>query len=404
MTQKLQTILKNLPESPGVYLMKNAVGDLLYVGKAGSLKRRVSSYFQKAHDARIEALVSEIADIKFEVTNSALEALVLEANYIKKFNPPFNVKEKDDKSFLFITFTKTKFPKPIIVRGKNRDASETYLGPFLNLNSIKDALKVLRKIFPYCEKAGEAKKLPLPRPCFDYEIHLCSGACVNKISAKDYKKNINHLKLFLSGRVKTLIKNLEKDMKAASAELSFETAEKVKRQIFSITHLQDVSFIKEDELLKTNLPKTGHRIEGYDISNISGQSAVGVMVVFYDNEPDKSSYRKFKIRTVKGPNDFHMLKEVLERRLEHAKDWSLPSLILVDGGLIQVKMMEGVLRDFNLSIPVVGLAKGPERKRNDFLGIIPSFTNELTLIKVRDESHRFAIKYHKELRARNFLK
>ncbi len=404
MTQKLQTILKNLPEKPGVYLMKNAVGDLLYVGKAGSLKRRVSSYFQKAHDARIEALVSEIADIKFEVTNSALEALVLEANYIKKFNPPFNVKEKDDKSFLFITFTKTKFPKPVIVRGKNRDAGETYLGPFLNLNSIKDALKVLRKIFPYCEKAGEAKKLPLSRPCFDYEIHLCPGACINEISTKDYKKNINHLKLFLSGRVKTLIKNLEKEMRAASGKLNFEAAEKVKRQIFSITHLQDVSFIKEDELLKTNLPKTGHRIEGYDISNISGQSAVGVMVVFYDNEPDKSSYRKFKIRTVKGPNDFHMLKEVLERRLEHAKDWPLPSLILVDGGLIQVKMMEGVLRDFNLSIPVVGLAKGPERKRNDFLGEIPKFTSELTLIKVRDESHRFAIKYHKELRARNFLK
>lgn len=396
-------VLNNVPESPGVYLMKDSKGKIIYIGKAVNLKRRVLSYFQKAHDSRIEKMVSEIKDIEFKITNSALEALILESNLIKKHSPIFNIKEKDDKSFLYIKISKEKFPRVFLIRGKDIKPNDGVLfGPFTQSGSLKEALNILRKIFPWANHAPHETSSKKPeKSCFDFQIHLCPGTCINAITSKEYKKNITNLKLFLQGKRDRLVKSLDKEMNFLSKKQEFEKAEKLKRKIFALNHIQDIALIKEDEI-STGENTSQYRIEGYDISNISGTSAVGSMVVFINGKPNKGEYRKFKIKTIDGPNDTGMLKEVLERRFKN--DWRLPSLILIDGGLPQVNSAREVLENLKLSIPLIGIAKGPDRDRNDFIGNIPEEAEEKTLIQVRDEAHRFAIKFHKELRAKNIFK
>jgi len=383
--------------------MKDAVGKILYVGKAGNLRRRVSSYFERPHDVRIQTLVTRIETIDFQQTDTAIEALILEAELIRKNLPPFNVKEKDDKSFLYIEITKERFPRVLLVRGKDiageRDARGRRFGPFTSASNAREALRVLRKIFPWSthdpEKIGTFK-----RPCFDYEIGLCPGTCIGAVSRTDYRKNIARLKLFLQGKKARVIRSLERDMIAAGKKLAFEEAAKLRRQVFALKHIEDTAFISDSEIV---MPKTSalltrpFRIEGYDISNISGTSAVGSMVVFENGKPDKNEYRKFKIRTVIGSNDVGMLTEVLGRRFKRT-DWPMPDLVLIDGGLAQTNAAYRAMRTAGAKIPIVGLAKGPERKRNDLIGAAPKNVSLKTLIQVRDEAHRFAISYHKALR------
>lgn len=393
-----------LPDSPGVYFMKDAQGRLLYVGKAGSLKRRVSSYFLRPHDSRIQKMVSEIRAIDYEETDTALEALILESRLIKKHQPPFNVKEKDGKSFLYVEITKDKFPRVILVRGKDLALSGAEgFGPFTSASSIREALRIIRKIFPWsihsAEKIGTYK-----RPCFDYEVGLCPGTCIGVVSRTEYLKNIRNIKLFFDGKKRQIMRELEKEMKQAAKNLEFENAEKLKRQIFALQHIRDVALISDSEI---NLEagsyklKAPYRIEGYDISNISGTSAVGSMVVFENGVPNKSEYRKFKIRTFDASNDAGMMREVLRRRFHNS--WPLPQVILIDGGAPQVNVAHKVLAEFSLQIPIVGIAKGPERKKNEFIGTIPAGVTPITLIRVRDEAHRFAISYHKQVRKRRFF-
>lgn len=214
-------------------------------------------------------------------------------------------------------------------------------------------------------------------------------------------KNIRNLKLLFGGKKKQILRNLEKEMTAASKNLEFEKAEKFRRQIFALQHIRDVALISDSDLLPTtrHLPPT--RVEGYDISNISGTSAVGSMVVFSRNEPDSNEYRKFRIRTITQSDDVGMLKEILRRRFHN--NWPLPALILIDGGRGQVNAAKSVLAEFGLKIPIVGIAKGPERKRNDIIGEIPRGVSKNTLVRVRNEAHRFAISYHKKLRGRAFI-
>jgi len=399
-------LYKNLPQVPGVYLMKDKGNNLLYVGKAANLRRRVSSYFMRAHDIRIERLVSRITKIDHIKTDSALEALILEAKLIKKYQPPFNVREKDDKSFLYAEITEEKFPRILLVRGKDSIGGEKF-GPFTSAANLKQALRILRKIFPWNvhppEKIGGMR-----RPCFDYEIGLCPGTCVGAVSRTDYLKTIRNLKLFFEGNKKQIIPRLEKEMKMLSKNLEFEKAEKIRRQIFALQHIRDTALLGESEfkILDVKPSTYAKRIEGYDISNISGTSAVGSMVVFEDEKPNKEQYRKFKIKTVVGQNDVGMLKEVLGRRFKHGPQtggWPLPDLILVDGGAGQVSAAKKVLNKYGLKIPAMGIAKGQKRKRNDLIGIIPKWTDKKTLIAVRDEAHRFALRYHKELRERGFI-
>lgn len=387
---------KNLPDTPGVYLMKNALGGILYVGKAGNLKRRVSSYFQRPQEYRIQRMVSEIRNIEIRKTDTAIEALILESALIKKFQPPFNVKEKDDKSFLYVEITKDKFPKVLLTRGKDRTGGREF-GPFTSATSIREAMRILRKIFPWSIHPPETK---FKRACFEYEIGLCPGTCVGAIAAKDYKENIKKLAMFFDGKKAKILKSLEKEMREASRKLEYEKAAEFRRQIFALKHIQDVALLSEDKFAKEKGEPV--RIEGYDISNISGESATGSMVVFVDGEPDKNEYRKFKIQSFSEPNDVGMMKEVLRRRFGNT--WPLPNLILMDGGAGQVNAAKSVLEEYGLRIPVIGLVKGPKRRRNDFIGFVPKGIDKKTLIQARDEAHRFAISYHRKLRNAKLMK
>jgi excinuclease ABC subunit C len=398
---------KSLPETPGVYLMKGARGRILYIGKAANLKRRVSSYFLRPHNSRIEKMVSEVKTVGYKKTDTALEALILESELIKKHGPPYNVKEKDDKSFLYVEITKEKFPRVLLVRGhayrqagKTKAAGERW-GPFTSASSIREALRIVRKIFPFSihpsQKTGKFKRV-----CFDYEIGLCPGTCVNEADRSDYLKNIRNIKLVFRGKKKKVLENLEKEMHSASRRTDFEKAAKLRRQIFALRHIQDVALISDDLQPKTYNFQPRLRIEGYDVSNISGTSAVGAMIVFLGGRPDKKEYRLFKIRTIKKSDDVGMLKEVFRRRLAHA-EWPLPDAVLVDGGRGQVNAAERVIDEFGLSLPVVGIAKGAKRKKNEFIGSIPYNLSPITLVKVRNESHRFARNYHKRLRNQTFM-
>jgi len=424
--------LKKIPETPGVYIMKDARGKILYIGKAGNLRRRVSSYFQKAYDSRVEKLVSQIKKIDYRKTDTAIEALILESQLIKKYEPPFNVKEKDDKSFLYVEITKEKFPRVLLVRSKDFYGEKGLtlswvegFGPFTSASSIREALRIIRRIFPYSvhpvpqsEKSEFHPNLDVPfgmafgyghsdafvdwdcnlKPCFDYQIGLCPGTCIGAITRKDYLKNIKNIKLFLQGRKKRILTNLQKEMKNAGKNLEFEKAEKIRRQIFALQHIQDVALITDENFQSpiSNFQKF-YRIEGYDVSNISGTSAVGSMAVFTNGKPDKNEYRKFKIRTITQSDDVGMLKEILERRFRHT-EWPMPDLILVDGGRGQINVCRSVLEKFGFKIPVIGIAKGPKHKKNEIIGKIPRGISEKTLIKIRDEAHRFAISYHRKLR------
>jgi excinuclease ABC subunit C len=399
---------KTLPETPGVYLMKGAKGKLLYVGKAGNLRRRVESYFSRPHDYRIQKLVSEIRAIDYRNTDTAIEALILESALIKRYQPPFNVREKDDTSFLYIEITdrdehgkKIPFPFVSAVRGKDASRGKRF-GPFTASSQAREALKIIRRIFPFSthKAISDTRYAKEARPCFDYQIGLCPGTCAGVISRSEYQKNIRNIILFLQGKKERIAKQLEQEMKMAGRKLQFEEAERLKRQLFALRHIQDVALLHEPITNDLQLTTT-FRIEGYDISNISGDSAVGSMVVFINGKPDKHEYRKFRIKTVRGANDVAMMREVILRRFRNS--WQLPNLILVDGGLPQARAVARAIRESGRRIPVVGLAKGPERKRNDIIGAIPKETDLRTLIRVRDEAHRFAITYHKKLRGAKFL-
>lgn len=301
---------KKFPETPGVYIMKDAAGRVLYVGKAANLRRRVSSYFERPHDVRIQTLVGKIARIETEQKDTALEALIREAELIKTLTPPFNVREKDDKSFLYFEITREKFPRVLLVRGAGviaaggtggKDGRHAVApqgkryGPFTSASSAREALRILRRIFPWStHDPDEIGKLK--RPCFNYEIGLCPGTCIGAITHEDYIKNIDRLRMFFEGKKARIIGALEKDMKAAAKKQEFEKATALRRQMFALQHIQDTALISDNDTLiarssagAVNGPSargTRYRIEGYDISNISGTSAVGSMVVFEDGAPD----------------------------------------------------------------------------------------------------------------------
>ncbi len=445
--------VESFPETPGVYTMRGGKGEILYIGKAGNLRRRVSSYFLKIRDAgtpnvwevglpagsptsgRIEKLMQEVKEITYEETDTALEALILESKLIKEKHPVYNIREQDDKSFLYVAITREEFPRVLLARGKDFNAGRFNLlrevkppkggifktfGPFTSGASIREAMRILRRIFPwsvhpqtdlrfknYDLRTTHKSKIVNHKSacaCFDYEVGLCPGTCIGVIDKDEYRKNIRRLVDVFEGKKKRVLLRLEREMTKASKDLEFERAAKLRKQIFALQHIQDVALLNEDAPrfnLMDSKVKPLMRIEGYDISNISGTSAVGVMVVFKGDEPDKNEYRKFKIRTIAQSDDVGMIKEVLRRRFNNA--WPLPNLMLIDGGRGQVNAAREVLKEVGRQIPIVGIAKGPTRKKNEFIGKIPPDTDVATLIKVRDEAHRFAIAYHKKLRGKNFL-
>ncbi len=417
-----------LPDEPGVYFYFDRKDQLLYVGKATSLRWRVGSYFTKAHSDRLGEMVSQISRIEYVITPTVIEALVLEANQIKAKKPKYNILMRDDKSFLYLIVTKEDFPRPQLVRGHELEQMGTasikkflrVFGPYTSSVSLKKAMDLIRRAIPWtlCQPPSITGRT---RPCFDAHIRKCPGVCTGVISKTAYRRIMRQFILFFEGKKKQIVRSMEKQMKKAADELRFEDAGGIRRHLYALQHISDVALIsKEDSDLPYTSPATKGmidlqgRIEGYDISNISGTFAVGSLVVFEEGKPSKDKYRKFKIKTVRGVNDVAMLEEMLVRRLARATNfpnaWPLPQLMVIDGGEGQVQRAQQVLDEFQISVSLIGIAKGFDRKQ-DRLVFDHSNLELLRVAKrgqelfqrIRDEAHRFAVRYHRQVRSKNFL-
>jgi excinuclease ABC subunit C len=554
-TPELEATLKRLPDRPGVYLMKDSRGVVLYVGKAQSLRNRVRSYWQKQAPGgeihRIRSVIDRVADVEVTEVDSVSEALLLEANLIKRFKPRFNVRLKDDKSYPYIKVTLADdFPRVERTRKLVNDGSR-YFGPYASASSVDESMNLVRRLFPFrtCTIDIRDGQRALQRPCLLYHIKRCQGPCIEAISRADYRADIEQVELFLEGRQETLVKALRREMTVASERQDYEraaghrdkiraierTMESQKMAAFARTELDLIGMARQDnqaamtlfvirdgkligrdvylldaareatddEVLASfleqyyaratsipreiyvpagvtdtvdlhtfleerrggpvhvrtpqrgekrdlmglaarnaaetlareqarwladqgktlaaleelasalDLPVTPFRIECYDISNFQGAESVGSMVVFEDGKPRTGEYRRFRIRTVEGPNDFASHQEVLRRRFrttrageegsEEERRWAMPDLVIVDGGKGQVSAAKQVLDALGLhDLPLAGLAK--EREELFLPGratpvILPATSSALYLVqRLRDEAHRFAITYHRSLR------
>lgn len=402
---------EKLPHNSGVYQFLDSQGKVLYVGKAIDLYHRVASYFNQNVSGKTAVLVSQISAVETIIVESELEALILEANLIKKYLPPFNVRLMDDKDYLYIGITKEDFPKVVTIRKQDLKKVRKFFGPFPSSRTVRDTLKKLRRVFPWCSGSRWKKGA-----CFCYHLGLCPGACVGLITKQDYHKIINRFTKFLEGKKEEVVKELFEEMQTASDKQNFEEAAGIKKIIEGInyltqtnraqSYLENPNFLEEESKLALeqlqqdlNLEKLPERIEGYDISNIQGKDATGSMVVVTSGDIDKSQYRKFKIHISGKPNDVGMHKEMMVRRLRN--DWPLPDLIIIDGGRGQVRGAKEQLENRKLSIPIFGLAKRMEwlyPPEGEIIKLPKKSLSLKLLQKLRDESHRFAISYHRKLR------
>jgi excinuclease ABC subunit C len=396
---------QNIPDSPGVYFFKKD-SEVLYIGKATSLKDRIKSYFGDDLTARrglkITKMVQDSISIEWKETDSVLEALMLEVNLIKKHQPIANTLGKDNKSYNHIVITKEEYPRVVPVREHDLKYSENLgfeikyqFGPFPNVAQLREALKIIRKIFPFRGKLDLAKEKVRMKSSLNVELGLAPD--FSKISKKEYQKTIRNLKLFFEGDKKSLRKKIEKEMKNKAREQKFEEAERLKRPLFSLDHIQDIAILK-----KENESELG-RIEGYDIAHMSEKNKVGVMVVVEEGALKPSDYRKFNIKQV-GGGDTGALREVLTRRFSH-ENWKFPDLIVIDGGKAQLNVTRKVLKEFDLKIAVVSVVKDDRHKAREFLGdseIIEK--NEREILLSNSEAHRFAIKFHREKRGKFLTK
>lgn len=408
--KNFQKIRERLPAKPGVYFFKDVHKKILYIGKAISLKSRVGAYFHAVHDNRIEQMLKNAESVEWKELDSALEALVLEAHLIRRHKPKYNVLEKDDKTFVSIGITAEDFPKICIVRSTEMSRYKKFkkiYGPFPSAVFAKLALKILRKIFPFRTKCRPFSQ----KKCLDAHIGLCPGICIGAISQEEYAKNIRHLILFFEGEKQSILRLLKKEMNDFAKKQEFEKAAEKRNQIHALTHVRDAAFMREenflhavgmrhDALLQNNIPQ---RIEAYDISHLGGQLATGSMAVFINGKIDSSEYRQFRIKNFAPANDPAQMAEILSRRLGHT-EWPLPNLILLDGGLAQFHQGEKILHFYHVHIPLIALAKGPTRKGRKLFSTknAPVIPIEL-LEELRDEAHRFAIRYHRKLRDKEFL-
>lgn len=401
----------DLPDNPGVYTFRDKDGAILYIGKATSLQSRVRSYFApdlvETRGPRLVKMLELATAITWEETDSVLEALILEANEIKQHLPPYNVDEKDNKSFNYVVITKEVFPRVVLVRGRElfqsweeRDILHLF-GPFPHGGQLKEALKLVRDIFPYRDKCTPCTstrfdlvsyKVEPCRPCFDAQLGRCPSVCSGKISEEEYAKTIRHIAQLFSGKKKSLLSDLEREMKGYAKNEEFEKASEAKRQIAALTHIRDVALIKATSRVSSG--GSGMRIEGFDIAHTGGSDTVGIMVVIMDGEVSKSDVRKFRVRSVTN-NDPAALAEIVSRRLNHS-EWPLPRLFVIDGGKAQVGAVERVLKEAGIEIPIVGVVKDEKHRPRSFLGessIIKSHQREILLADA--EAHKQAINYHR---------
>ena len=458
MNGALKQKLAKLPAAPGVYFHKNAAGEIIYVGKAAVLKNRVRQYFQKSHkDVKTEALVREIADTDWIVVDTEMDALFLESEMIKRYMPKWNILLRDDKTVSYVRITMNEEVPYISFTRTPMDDKATYIGPFYGKSAVEKAVRMLRRIFPYYVKPYSGRKT------LDTDLGLTPGIEVGRSSARDYKRNLRKLIRYIEGDREKLLRDLEKTMREAAARRDFELAAEARDQLFGLKELRkkivfsDKEFldISSDQALKQlqellGLEKPPRRIEGYDISHQAGENTVGSMVVFINGAAARSEYRKFKIRTSTN-DDLKSMREVLTRRLKH-KEWDLPDLIVLDGGMTQVNAILPLVEPYN--IPVIGRDKSGDHTRNAgakliipdtkgfgtvssrdgslapvVTGLAPSFSvvtsespratpspNPCSLrlptsshiarliARIDEEAHRFAITYHSLLKRKSMLK
>ncbi|MGE5310030.1 MAG: helix-hairpin-helix domain-containing protein [Sphaerimonospora mesophila] len=420
MNQQLQAKLKTLPSGAGVYFHKSAAGEIIYVGKAAVLKNRVRQYFQskKDMDAKTLALVGEIADTEWIETESEIDALFLESEMVKRYMPRYNILLRDDKSQTFVRITmQDEIPFVSFTRQPLDDGAD-YYGPFYNGSSVKNALRLLRKVFPYY-----AKPVIPSKPGLEFQLGLSPGVEAGAITPTDYKKSLRQLISYIKGNRKAVQKDMEKDMKAAAEQLDFELAARLRNQLYHLAELQrQIVFSREEfldiskdqallgltELLK--IEKAPRRIEAYDVSHISGRDNVASMVVATNGLADKREYRKFKLRSP-GNDDVAHMRETIERRLKHLNGWGRPDLIVLDGGVGQLGAVKDLLNE--AKIPFIGRNKSGDHTRNAAVTLViprgDSYETKLLanndhiaklIARLDDEAHRFAVSYHQTIRSK----
>lgn len=403
--EQFKKIAKKMPDAPGVYFFLDKHKKVLYIGKATSLRDRVRSYFAgdllAARGPLIASMLEKARSIDWRQTESVLEALMVEANLIRNYKPKYNTDLKDDKSWNYVVITKEEYPRVLVVREKNlREAFSTTLytfGPFPHGLQLREALKLIRKIFPYRDTCTPN----VGRRCFNAQIGLCPGVCTGNVSKQDYRRTIRHIALLFQGKKKQLVKELEREMKQAAKEERFEEAAWLRSQVFALNHIRDISLIKDEyrntwapdiqEISKT-LP---YRIEAYDVAHLRGMGNVGVMAVVEGGEAKRSAYRKFRIRSAKAGDDIGALKEILTRRLGH-DEWPMPRMIAVDGSTAQMNAARAVLDTYGMCIPIVGVVKDEKHRPRGILGqreLVKGHERDILLANT--EAHRFAINYNR---------
>ncbi len=402
----LKTI--KLPDSPGVYFFVGQHKKILYIGKATSLKNRVASYFlpnlKENRSTLIEQMVNESVSVEFTETDSVLEALILETNLIRSHKPKYNTKSKDDKSYNHIVITKEEWPRVLVVRGKDLTEKFTskevdcYFGPFTSGSLLRDALKIVRRLFQYYDtpKSIGIEKSKVVRGQIDFNRQI--GLYPELGQKTEYKRTIRHLKMFFSGKKMQIIKELEKTMHHSAKIEKFEDAQVVKRKIFALKHIEDIALIKHEREKFADVGSV--RIEAYDVAHLAGNDMVGVMTVVVGQEARKEEYRKFKINSITKANDPGALRELLKRRFSHP-EWNFPKLVVIDGNEVQKKVAEEVLLEYRLNIDVVAVTKNEQHKPERIIGL-PSIVNiyKFEILLANHEAHRFAITYHRNLRSK----
>jgi excinuclease ABC subunit C len=451
-----------LPLHPGVYLFKNAEGDVLYVGKANVLRERVRSYFAKdvgiTRNPGIEQMMVLATTLEHQLAGSEPEALLLEARLIRRHKPRYNIALRDDKSFLLIKID-YNFEFPVVGMAREKDLElllekkrrpvpssnairqkvdkVEFYGPFPSAYSVRSVLKTVRGIWPFrdCSTQKFNQFAAIGHGCIFANLHVCNSPCVRKVTPEDYLENIQQLRKFLRGEHATLVQEVEDQMNIAAESEQFELATILRNRLFGLKRFQYVvdtfktSRREVDAGGPTYNPEEDIRLECYDISNNQGAHAVGSMVCaivkggkispITTSEDvkkafvwEKARYRKFRIQTVAGISDTEMLQEVLRRRFKRASQWSLPDMVVIDGGKGQLNAVAAVQRERDLigKLYVASVAKGPTRKRTDLYG---EGWNEFSQISIerwhqiselmREEAHRFAISYYRNLHRKAVL-
>lgn len=393
--------IKELPDLCGVYIFRGKSSKALYIGKTTSLRKRILSHFREA-----KGFIKKVEDIDYILCATEEQALLLEASLIKEEKPKYNVVLKDDKSYPYVVITQEKYPAIYVARPK-KTKNLILFGPYPNVKLLKSALNLIRKIFPF----RSCKNLP-EKVCLYYHLRLCPGVCEEKIKEEDYQDIVDNIIRILKGERKILLKKLQRKMEKLAKEKKFEEAGLYRDRLEALSKLYTGrSEGNEAIILKEilHLKRIPFIIEGIDISCIQGKEACGSVVVFKDGYPDKSSYRRYRIKEVEGVDDYRMIAEIVERRYRHLKEErkKLPDLVVIDGGKGHLSVAKKTLDSLGVQIPVISLAKRKEEiwipSKKEPLRL-PSDNLGLQLLqRVRDEAHRFAYRYHQILRKRKIF-